>query len=196
MAPLNLEKIKLEKKGDSASLENNKAQATLFWKTPVDLDLWCMYILKGDAPPKKKGFFKKLGAALTGGADSVNVGEIYFQKKGSIHKPPFIRLDKDSGIGGNVDTNAGNEENIHFGDLNAIDHLIIVANIYGQTTNFAKFGGNVTVKCGSHAIEVPLTESSTGSWCTVARIDNTGLKPQLINVNKTQRTKPEIADFT
>jgi len=186
----------LAQKGDKALIMDNKVQATLFWKTPVDLDLYCMYLPKGSPAPtqEKKGFFSKLvGGGSRGGTSGA--GQINFQRKGSLSRPPYIKLDQDSGIGDKVDSAQGNEENMHFGDLGAVDCALIVANIYGKSTNFAQYEGKVIVKGMGEPLEVPLSETKKGSWCVVAMIDNRTGTPHLVNVNKTMSKKPDIVDF-
>ena len=39
---------------------------------------------------------------------------------------------------------------------------------------------------------MPLTESRPGSWCVIARIDNSSGSPRLINVNQTGRAKRAV----
>jgi len=197
---LDLTKVKLEKKGDERILGSNEAHATLFWKTEVDLDLYGIALPKGRTPEKKKGFFGKLASAVgLSEDDQTPSGEVQvnYQNRSRMVKEsfPFITLDKDAGIGDKVEAEGYNEENMHFYNISAHDHILIVANIFGKNTNFAQYEGGVTVKCGNEEIHVPLTERATGSWCTVARIDNTGTHPKLINVNKTQSSKPKISDF-
>ena len=123
-----------------------------------------------------------------GGGD----GHILFSSKGNLNKSPWIRLDQDSGVG---DVGGDNEENMTFTNLDALDCAIIVANIYGKKTNFARYDGRVTVKGGGREIEVPLTETRKGSWCIVALIDNRDGTPKLLNVNKTVSSQPKLDDY-
>lgn len=131
-----------------------------------------------------------------GGGDSGNGAKpISYQNRGNIRSFPYIKLDKDAGIGDKVDTAGGNEENIHFGDISKLQYALIVANIYGKSTNFAQYNGKVTVAVGNEQIIVPLTESKTGSWCAVALIDNSGIAAKLVNINRTVRSKPSLSDY-
>ncbi|MDM8538686.1 hypothetical protein QUF70_18175, partial [Desulfobacterales bacterium HSG17] len=69
-------------------------------------------------------------------------------------------------------------------------------NIFNKPkSNFSSYGGMVTVSGGGREIEVPLMEKQPGSWCIIARIDNSGDKPQLININQTQQDKPDLSRF-
>jgi len=168
---LDLTKVKLEKKGDERILGSNEAHATLFWKTEVDLDLYGIARPKTNAPAQKKGFFGKLASAVgLSEDDKTSSGEVQvnYQNRSRMKREsfPFITLDQDAGIGDKVESVGYNEENMHFFNISAHDHILIVANIYGKDTNFAQYEGGVTIKCGNEEIYVPLTEQSTGSWCT------------------------------
>ena len=125
--------------------------------------------------------------------DADEEGHIYFSKRGSKNSSPWVFLNEDAGIG---DVGGDNEENIYFTQIDKIEHALIVANIYNKpNSNFGTYDGLVIVRVGGQEIEVPLTENTTGSWCVIARIDNSGGTPQLINVNKTQHDKPSINQF-
>ncbi|MCF8070693.1 MAG: stress response protein [Desulfobacterales bacterium] len=187
-------KVVLKQKGEKTTLSGKDFQAQLRWKTAVDLDLHCFYRLKSgtDASPPSpsvlKRLFKERGEA--GGE-----GHIYFSNRGSKTSTPWIFLDEDAGIG---DVAGDNEENIYFTQIDRIEHALIVANIYNKpNSNFSTYDGLVIVRVGGQEIEVPLTENKTGSWCVIARIDNSNSNgsPQLINVNKTQSSKPSINQF-
>lgn len=186
-------KIVLKQKGEKTGLSGNTFHATLRWKTAVDLDLHCFYRFKGGSPQPKPGFLEKLGQMIGGGSGPGHEGHVYFGSRGNKTGSPWICLDHDAGIG---DKAGNNEENIYFTQLDKIEHALIVANIYNKPdANFAKYGGLVIVRGGGREIEVPLTESSPGSWCVIARIDNSAGSPQLINVNSTQRNRPNISDY-
>jgi len=183
-------KVILKQKGEKIGLIGKDFQATLRWKTAVDLDLHCFYLLRGAAPAPSGGLLGKL-FGVGGGSD--REGQIYFSRRGSKTESPWIYLDQDAGIG---DKAGDNEENIYFTQIDRIEQALIVANIYSKpNANFASYDGMVIVRGGGHETEVPLTEQKTGSWCVIARIDNSGNSPQLINVNKTQRQKPSVSQF-
>ena len=85
---------------------------------------------------------------------------------------------------------------MYFTQLDKIGHALIVGNIYNKPkANFASYDGLVIVRGGGREVEVPLTEKSPGSWCVIARMDNSGNSPQLVNINKTQRNRPDISEF-
>lgn len=180
-------KIVLRQKGEKANLSGNDFQATLRWKASVDLDLHCFYLLKDAAPAPAKGVFGK----IFGGGSSSGEGHVDFSKRGSKERSPWIYLDQDAGIG---DVGGDNEENIYFTRVDHIERALIVANIYNKSdANFAGYDGVVIVRGGGREIEVPLTERKQGSWCVIAGLDNSSGTPQLINVNKTQQSKPTIS---
>lgn len=185
-------KVVLKQKGEKATLSGDDFLATLRWTAAVDLDLHCFFQLKEGAPAPSKGI---LGKLLGGGSSTAGTGEgqVFFASRGSKNKSPWIYLDEDAGVG---DVGGANEENIYFTKLASIEHALIVANIYAKArASFASYSGVVLVRGGGQEFEVPLTEREPGSWCIVARIDNSGCTPQLINVNKTQRNKPTISEF-
>jgi len=183
-------KVVLKQKGEKTVLSGNDFQATLRWKASVDLDLHCFYQLKGAAPAPAKGVLSKIFGRSGSGSGE---GHVCFSSRGSKGGSPWIYLDQDAGIG---DVGGDNEENIYFTKLDNIKHALVVANIYNKANaNFASYDGMVIVRCGGREIEVPLTESNPGSWCVIARFDNSSGTPQLINVNKTQQNEPTINQF-
>lgn len=160
------QKIKLKTKGDSTGLLSNSLISTLTWKKAIDLDLHAFYLRKNG----KKG-------------------HCYFGNKSDF----CMMLSGDKGIG---DVAGNNIETIKIIDLSQFEKILIATNIYNKpNANFSKYDGIVTVKCGSKEIEVPLTSTSIGSWCTIAMLDNSSITsevPKLININSTTKTKPTI----
>ncbi len=184
-------KVILKQKGESATLTGNDFHATLRWKAAVDLDLHCFYQLRSGVPGPSKGLLGKLFGKDSG--TGLQQGHIYFAKRGSKRRSPWIYLDQDSGVG---DVGGDNEENMYFTQLDKIGHALIVANIYNKPkANFSNYDGLVIVRGGGREVEVPLTEKSPGSWCVIARMDNSGNSPQLVNINKTQQNRPDISEF-
>lgn len=182
-------KITLKSKGDTEQMTGNKFLATLRWTAAVDLDLHCFFKRADDGSDKDKGFFGKVKDAVSGGGGN----HIYYSSRGSRNGDPYIYLDEDAGVG---DVGGDNEENIRFLKLDHIEHALIVANIFNKpNANFASYDGKVIIKGGGQEFEVPLTEKQTGSWCVIARIDNSGPRPRLINVNETVRSQPSVAEF-
>ncbi|GBC59865.1 hypothetical protein DENIS_0806 [Desulfonema ishimotonii] len=181
-------KVVLKQKGEKASLACKSFDAVMRWRTSVDLDLHCFYRLKPDAPKPARGF---LGKIFKG--QPTAEGHISFMNFGNKTDSPWIFLDRDAGVG---DRGGDNEENIHFTRVDQIEHALIVANIFNKpNANFASYDGVVVVRGGSREIEVPLSESQPGSWCVIARLDNSGATPQLINVNQTRKDEPVLSDF-
>ncbi len=185
-------KIVLKKKGEQAAIPVKDLTATLSWTAAVDLDLHAYYKTKSTMPTVKVGFLKKLAGA--GSGKPGEEGVIYFSSRGSKKDYPWIYLDKDAGVG---DVGGKNEENLYFTDLQNMEHILIVANIYNKPdANFSSYDGKVTLKSTGQGFEVPLTATTGGSYCIIAHIDNSGaLGPLLINVNKVQKEKPTIASF-
>lgn len=188
--------IKLNSK--TRLLENSLVQATLTWNTEVDLDLEAYYAPKKAA----SGFFRVLGRyvlslleclALIKCSGLPGEGLVSHSNKGSRTCFPFISLGEDAGVD---DVGGEKEENLFITDMSNLAHILIVVNIFEKPhANFAKYGGKVTVRCGSQVIEVPLTSSEQGSYCIVAHIDNTGSQPVVKNINEVLQDYPTIAEF-
>jgi tellurite resistance protein TerA len=185
-------KIVLNKKGDQAAIPIKDLHATLSWTAPVDLDLHVYFKTKATAPATKTGFFSRLAGG--GSGEPGSEGHVYFGNRGNRNSFPWIHLDQDAGIG---DVGGDNEENLYFANLQQMEHILIVANIFNKpNANFASYDGRVTIKASGQTFEVPLTATTGGSHCIIAHIDNSGSSgPILINVNRVQRDAPTIASF-
>ena len=196
----------MEKPGDKAVIQGsggNVVHAKLWWGgtrqlAGIDMDLHALALPKkeGNAPPpKKKGFFKNLVENMVGDSPASYQNEIhvYHGMKGNLERHPFIKLDKDSGIGGSVDgaDRTSNEENIHFKDLTKYDLIAISVNNFGGKT-FKEANCKLIVTCGNQELEIPVVETSRGSWLLAAVIDNRGPSPMLVNINKVSRSRATI----
>lgn len=183
-------KIVLKRKGDRSVIPIKNLKATLNWTSSVDLDLHAFFKTKTDAPEGRHFINKLLGG---GSGKPGDEGHVYFVYRGNRNKFPWIYLDQDAGVG---DVGGNNEENLYFTNLEHIEHLLIVTNIYAKpNANFASYDGKVTVEADNNTFEVPLTATTGGSYCLIAHIDNSGSKPLLININKVQQKEPTIASF-
>ena len=182
-------KITLKKKGDSADIPVKNLIATLSWTAAVDLDLYAFYRAK--MAIKSKGGFLGFGGVKPG-----QEGKSFYGSRGKLNKFPWMQLDQDSGVG---DQGGTNEENLRIVNLDEIDHILIVANIFNKpNADFSSYDGKVTIKTDSdRRFEIPLTATTGGNWCVVARIDNTNpTNTRLINVNKVQSEEPTISQFS
>ncbi len=195
----------IDQKGQSIVIKpkgknTNKFKGSLKWKSAVDLDLCCMYKLKNDAPAVKRNWFMKIIMFLFGWMmsddtvtnSSCSEGRVYYGNLGNAQRAPFITLSGDEGVG---DSGGNNQEDMIFHDMSKIESAIIVANIFNKTTSFSEYDGSVEVEGGNTRFIVPLSEKKRGSWCVVAKIDNTGDETKLINVNKVLSTKPNLRNF-
>jgi hypothetical protein len=196
----------MEKPGDKQELQgsgDHVVHAKLWWGgtkqlAAIDMDLHSLALPKkegGASPPKKEGFFKKFVEKVVGDSPESYQDEIhiYHGMKGSLDRHPFIKLDKDSGIGGSVDgaDRTSNEENIHFKDLTKYDLIAISVNNYGGST-FREANCKLIVTCGTQNLEIPVVEASSGAWLLAAVIDNRGPNPMLVNINKVSRRRATI----
>ena len=180
--------MELIAKGQSATIPLSQGlQATLFWKTEVDFDLHVQYQSR---PRTEKKLF--------GGEKSVpsETGHVYFADKGSKNSFPYISLDKDSGIGGDVAA-GGNEENIHFMDLDKHDYILIYVNNFSNNTRFSKYDAKITLKDsrGNELIQVQVNSNEPGRNCVIAIVDNTGSQPVLKAIDETIQREPKLADY-
>lgn len=177
---MSLNKITLEKRGDKVSLEKigtSTIRVKLNWTKSVDLDL--------------HAFFK---------TKSGKVGHVYFADKGNLDKEPYILLDADAGVG---NTAGNNEENLKIVNLDTFSSIIIATNIFrvfgfmNDGDNFARYDGKVIVQTDAgYSITVPLISEEKGRWCVIAKIDNSGNVPIVINVNNVQKEEPRLDVLT
>lgn len=184
---INTEVISLKKPGQFVEIPVHNLQCTLNWTSKVDLDFIAYYMPKSGAPVKKGLLDKLFGSSPQG------KGKVFYGSKGELKKFPFISLDQDAGIG---DVGGDNEENLRFGNIDAHEHILIVANIFGKSNaNFAKYDGKVTLRADGKQFVVPLTSTDGGNYCVIARIENVDGVAKLVNVNKTLSGEPNIKDF-
>jgi hypothetical protein len=142
-------KIVLPAKGQTANLNSVKAlKATLKWTTGEDFDLAAIAVNKS----KQCSF-------------------INFSKLGDLNAHPFIKLDKDAGVGGKVD-NGGNEENLVIAKVaDDIEAIFLVSWDYGAAqrnapanfTNNLKIGITAANETGADNLEVELVAPGNGS---------------------------------
>jgi tellurite resistance protein TerA len=176
---IKLEKITLEKKGDSHKIDlskngNSKFSVNLNWSQnkssnkifgfstrgrAIDLDLGCLYIIQNG----KKGVIQALGNAF-----------------GSITNEPYIKLDKDDRSG-----TISEGENLIFSDLTKIKFAVIFAFIYKGITKWTEADGVVTIKQdGNPDIVIYLDEGDNRyMMCGIITIsyENNNIKIEKIN---------------
>jgi len=185
-------KIVLKRKGDQSLIPIKDLQVTLFWTAPVDLDLHAYYKTKTREVAETGGFLSKL--VKSGSGQPAREGRVFFSDRGNKNAFPWIYLDQDAGVG---DVGGENEENLYFTNLEYLEHILIVTNIYNKPDAvFANYDGKVTVKASGQSYEVPLTETKPGSYCIIAHVDNSKPSgPVLININKVQKDVPSVSSF-
>lgn len=182
------QKVILKQKGESADIPLNNLLATLSWTAPVDLDFYAFYRAKSSITPRGSFFG-------WGGVKPAQEGKVYFGSRGTLKEFPWMALDKDAGVG---DKGGQNQENLRIADLHELEVVLIAVNIFNKPqANFASYDGRVTLQTDSgKEVEVPLTASTVGNWCVIAKIDNsspTGAK--LINVNQVRSQEPTMPEF-
>jgi len=178
--PVSLTKVTLDKSSQTTSINLAKDSAgklenvkvTLAWTAKVDLDLHAFYRLKNG-----------------------KTGQVFFGSKGALDKAPFIKLDKDMGVG---NTGGDNKETLVIGDLSQIECLIFATNIFrffGRgSENFARYDGRVIITTSLGEVTVTLTSEMLGSWAVIAKVENKD-QPVITNINRILERQPELKDF-
>ena len=178
--PVSLTKVTLSKSAQTTSLDLAKdssgrlenVKVTLAWTAKVDLDLHAFYRLKNG-----------------------KTGQVFFGSKGALEKAPFIKLDKDMGVG---NTGGDNKETLLIGDLSQIECIIFATNIFrffGRgRENFSRYDGRVILTTSLGEVTVPLTSETPGSWAVIAKVENKH-QPVITNINQILERQPELKDF-
>ena len=171
---VNLDKVTLEKKGDTISLEKESTtfgtiRANLNWnqsgagqsrgllgslvgKKGVDLDLGCMYEFKNGS----KGVVQAVGKQF-----------------GSFNTPPYISLDGDDRSGGVSD---GENLSINGRYWSEIKRVLIFAFIYEGVPNWAQTDGRVIISTPDQP-DIEIRIDATGgdqNFCVIALLENRG----------------------
>lgn len=176
-----LGKISLDKGGQvSMSLEKADPElvvtATLEWdggsdarrRRGADLDLYALFVpaskaVRGDKAP---GTVVKSGPRRQGDGGA---GVVYYKSRGSVKKPPYIRLDGDA--------RAPGRETVRIVRPDEQGYVLFCA--YSAVSNgfgsFRSFGAKVVVTDGrGSTVTVPLFENtSTRYWVAIALVDFT-----------------------
>lgn len=158
--------MKLVQKNSEVKLDSFSGHVAvkMKWTSAVDFDLAALFV-------KKNG----------------DEGLVYFGSTGSLDSFPFIKLDKDAGVG---DQGGDNEENLTIAKIDDFSKVHLVAWDYKavQKGKHARFD-NSDIKLHlddgkdiSH--EVHLHTGDMGNTIIIATIDNSGDQPKLINTSK------------
>lgn len=158
-------RITLSAPGQSAQLDTSNpitnVNVRLQWHAAVDLDLHAFYLTKSGQP-----------------------GEIYFSNRIG----PHIRLDRDAGVG-NLAGN--NEENITIASLDDFKTILFATKIFSKGGSYRDYDGRVAVQTNNgDDVIVPLISNERADWCVIAKLDNAGDKPRIINVNRVTNNNP------
>ena len=160
------------KTGESARLNIDQPiewiKARLAWTAKRDLDLHAFYRTKD-------------------GSDK----HVFFGNK--IEKD--VNLDVDAGVG---DRGGQNVENMGISSLENIEAILFATNIYkwhgGES--YADYDGKVVVTTNNgDDITVPLSSQQRAAWCVIAKIDNRGQGPEVVNVNAVTESDPNVSGF-
>jgi tellurite resistance protein TerA len=157
----------LDTKKQSAALDSiTGLLVKLTWNTAADFDLAALYKTKA-------------------GTD----GLVFFNNKGDLNVAPFIKLDKDAGVGDKVAT-GGNCENLKITKLDDVCEVHIIAWDFGAITKGtpARFAGSdvcieLTDSTGA-THKAKLDTGDVGNVAVVATIKNGAIGGELINTSK------------
>jgi tellurite resistance protein TerA len=157
----------LIQKGQTAELSDTFKQIklTASWTEAADLDIAALY-------EKKDG----------------TKGLVYFGQLGDLNAFPFIKLDKDAGVGGKV-ASGGNQETMKVTKLDDMKTVHLLVWDYGkiETGEPGRFGGVkialVDDTNASHTVQ--LDGANLANVVVLATIDNnSAVGPKLVNTSK------------
>ena len=158
-------------KGASAAIESIKQLlVTMKWTSAVDFDLFALWKAKDGTK-----------------------GIVYFSDMGNLNAKPFMKLDKDAGVG---DTGGDNKETMRIEDLSTMERVHIGCWDYGavQGGTAARFAGSdlkITIMAQSgEKNDVPIVADAMGNVILLAEIDNSSpMGAKLINEGKSGTIK-------
>lgn len=158
--------MELVQKGASASLETVKQlMVTMKWTTAVDFDLAVLWKTKDG----RKGM-------------------VYFGDMGNLNAHPFMKLDKDAGVG---DTGGDNQETMKITDLETMAEVHLLCWDYGavqggKPARFSDSDLKITVMSESgEKNEVTAQAGDNGNVCVLVKIDNSSpMGATIINESK------------
>jgi tellurite resistance protein TerA len=158
----------LNTKKQSAALDSiTGLLVKLTWSTAQDFDLAALYKTKA------------------GGE-----GLIFFNNKGDLNTPPFIKLDKDAGVGDKVES-GGNSEQLKIAKLDDVSEVHIIAWDFGaiERGSAARFQGSdvaitLTDSTGT-THKATLDCGDLGNVAVVATLKNGAIGGEVINTSKT-----------
>jgi uncharacterized protein involved in tellurium resistance len=167
-------KIVLKQKNSTSNLDLDKFQATVRWKTSVDVDLHVLYQTK-----------------------SGKTGEVSYMKKNHLLSGVSISLDGDAGVGNTVAAQGYNEENVSFDNTQGLARVKIFTNIYSGAANYAKIGAHVLVGKDNHnvapEVSIEMTSTTRHQYYEIAEIDFTGISPVITSIDTPTSRKPSLS---
>jgi uncharacterized protein involved in tellurium resistance len=162
----------LATKGQTAELNETFKQLklTASWTEAADLDIAALY-------EKKDG----------------SKGLVYFGQMGDLNAFPFMKLDKDAGVGDKVGS-SGNQESMKITNLDQLKAVHLIVWDYGNIEKGAvgRFGGvKLSLKDDTGADHsVSLDGGSMANVVVIASIDNSSpIGPKLVNASKSGTLK-------
>lgn len=168
--------MELKGKGDEAVLDENaikQLKVIMTWNEAIDFDLAALYEAKDGRE-----------------------GMVYFSEMGDLNGFPFMKLDKDAGVG---DTGSDNQEKLVITKLGDMAEVHLFAWDFGsikkkEKARFRESSIKITIiDDNGNSFDVTPDAGDLGNVCSIAFIDNTSaIGPKLINETKAGFLK----DFT
>jgi len=157
--------MRLKQKGDEAFISIKHLTVKMTWTTAADFDLAVVFRTKSD----EKGI-------------------VYFGDLGTVDEFPYMRLNKDEGVG---DTSGNNEEILDIAQLENMKYIWLFCWDYGKvkTGEKARFDqSDVQLTLSDqegNATTVDIDTGEEGNVCCIATIDNTSATgAMLINASR------------
>ena len=163
--------------GFAATTALKSFKVSLYWRTPIDLDLHAFIQFRdGDT------------------------GEVYFAKK-DIRG---VWLDRDAGVGGTFDFDGYNEEvmTVEETAMPNIEKVLFATKIFNAGGCFADYKGEVHVMplhrdgTSHDKFNCKMESTERKDWCVIAMLDNTDPeRPVIHNLNRVCAQQPDLRDF-
>lgn len=154
--------MELVQKGATAELETVKAlKVKMKWTTPVDFDLAVLWKAKDGRH-----------------------GLVYFGDMGNLNAFPFMKLDKDAGVG---DTGGDNAETMKITSLEEMEEIHLLCWDYGaigkgEAARFSTSDLKINIMSDSgESNDVVAQAGDNGNVCVLAKISNGPLGATLTN---------------
>ena len=163
--------------GCAATTALKSFRVSLYWETPIDLDLHAFIQFRDGATE-----------------------EVSYQRK----NVRGVWLDRDAGVGGKFDYDGYNEEimTVEESAIPNIEKVLFATKIFNAGGCFADYKGEVHVMpvhsdgTSDDKFNCKMESTERKDWCVIAMLDNTNpARPVIHNLNRVCATEPKLSDF-